>query len=92
MLQQMDSIGKQLAEMLSKFNSRRKAKSYPGISFIRAYCVVSVCRKLSNAPGYVVKPTDENNSKHVCSVTRRFGLIGVFSAGPLDISDFSLAI
>ena len=72
--------------MLTKFNSRSKAKSYPGISFVRPYCVVSVFWKLSNAPSYVVKRRMRTiPNMFVASLAVSDLFIGVFSAGPLAI-------
>ena len=34
--------------------------------------IVFVCCKLCNAPGYVVKPSDVNNSQYVCDIARYF--------------------
>ena len=67
--------------------TEKQRKSYSGIKFVRAYFVISLCWKHPDTPCYVVKTTDENNSKHVRSITRCFRLTKgrISSAAPLGI-------
>ena len=60
---------------VKRVSIKKPSQSCFGIRFIRAYFVALVSWEQFYTPCYVVKPTDENNSKHVRSITRCFWLI-----------------
>lgn len=75
---------------------KKKSQSDSVIEWIPSRFVVFVCWKLFNTPCYVVKSTDEDNSKHARSITRFFRRIIrplQFSAfWHSSIGDFPLAV
>ena len=57
---------------VKRVSIKKPSQSCFGIRFIRAYFVAFVSWEQSYTPCYVVKSTDEDNSKHVRSITRCF--------------------